>query len=64
MRCRYVPDMRDCTFIDSDVGIRFKSAMGRGGVVEYIYLENILMAGIQKECLTMIVRDRHRNVNL
>jgi len=56
--------MRDCTFIDSDVGIRFKSAMGRGGVVEYIYLENILMAGIQKECLTMIVRDRHHNLNL
>ena len=45
--------VRDCTFIDSDVGIRFKSAMGRGGVVEDIYLENILMAGIQKECLTM-----------
>ena len=45
--------VKDCTFIDSDVGIRFKSAMGRGGVVEDIYLENILMAGIKKECLTM-----------
>ena len=31
--------------IDSDVGIRFKSAMGRGGVVEEIYFENILMIG-------------------
>ena len=39
--------------IDSDVGIRFKSAMGRGGVVEEIYFENILMIGIKKECLTM-----------
>ena len=45
--------VKDCTFIDSDVGIRFKSAMGRGGVVEEIYMENILMAGIKKECLTM-----------
>ena len=40
--------VKDCTFIDSDVGIRFKSAMGRGGVVEDIYLENILMIGIKK----------------
>ena len=45
--------VKDCTFIDSDVGIRFKSAMGRGGVVEEIHLENILMFGIKKECLTM-----------
>ena len=45
--------VKDCTFIDSDVGIRFKSAMGRGGVVEDIYLENILMTGIKKESLTM-----------
>ena len=45
--------VKDCTFIDSDVGIRFKSAMGRGGVVEDIYLENILMIGIKKESLTM-----------
>ena len=45
--------VKDCTFIDSDVGIRFKSAMGRGGIVEHIYLENILMSGIKKECLTM-----------
>ena len=45
--------VKDCTFIDSDVGIRFKSAMGRGGVVEDIYLEDILMIGIKKESLTM-----------
>ena len=45
--------VKDCTFIDSDVGIRFKSAMGRGGVVEEIHLENINMIGIKKECLTM-----------
>ena len=45
--------VKDCTFIDSDVGIRFKSAMGRGGIVEDIYMENIMMMGIEKECLTM-----------
>ena len=45
--------VKDCTFIDSDVGIRFKSAMGRGGVVEEIHLEDILMIGIKKESLTM-----------
>jgi len=28
--------VQNCTFIDSDVGVRFKSAMGRGGVVEDI----------------------------
>ena len=45
--------VKDCTFIDADVGLRFKSAMGRGGVVEDIYLENILMVGIKNESLIM-----------
>ncbi len=41
--------VRDCTFIDSDVGVRFKSAMGRGGVVEDIYLEDIQMVNIRQQ---------------
>ncbi len=39
----------DCTFIGTDVGLRFKSCRGRGGVVENIYIENIRMIDIPKE---------------
>lgn len=45
--------VKNCTFIDSDVGIRFKSAMGRGGVVEDIYLNDILMVNIKGESIIM-----------
>ncbi|MCR5295053.1 MAG: glycoside hydrolase family 28 protein [Lachnospiraceae bacterium] len=41
--------VKDCAFIDSDVGVRFKSAMGRGGVVEDIYLEDIQMVNIRQQ---------------
>jgi polygalacturonase len=41
--------VKDCTGIDSDVGIRFKSALGRGGVVENIFMENIQMVNIKSE---------------
>ncbi|MBR1855417.1 MAG: hypothetical protein IJ794_20120 [Lachnospiraceae bacterium] len=41
--------VKDCTFIDSDVGIRFKSDMGRGGVVEEIYLEDIRMVNMKEQ---------------
>ena len=36
----------DCTFIGSDIGLRFKTARGRGGVVEDIYIKNIAMRDI------------------
>ncbi len=36
----------DCTFIGTDVGLRFKSNRGRGGVVEDIYISNIDMVNI------------------
>ena len=39
--------VKDCSFIDSNVGICFKSAIGRGGVVEDIYIEDIQMVGIR-----------------
>jgi len=39
--------VRDCTFIDSNTGITFKSAMGRGGVVENITMRDILMVNIR-----------------
>lgn len=41
----------DCTFLGTDVGLRFKSARGRGGVVEGIYIENINMINIPNEPL-------------
>lgn len=41
----------DCTFLGTDVGLRFKSTRGRGGVVEGIYIHNIHMIGIPHEPL-------------
>ena len=41
----------DCNFIGTDVGIRFKSAYGRGGVVEDITLDRIRMMRIKKEAI-------------
>ena len=40
-----------CTFVGTDVGIRFKSAMGRGGVVENIKIAGIQMMNICKEAI-------------
>ncbi len=45
--------VQNCTFTDSDIGVRFKSAMGRGGVVEDIYLENIQMINIKNQPVIM-----------
>lgn len=36
----------DCTFIGTDVGLRFKTTRGRGGIVENIYIKNINMRDI------------------
>jgi polygalacturonase len=36
----------DCTFIGTDVGLRFKTTRGRGGIVEKIYIKNISMRDI------------------
>ena len=36
----------NCTFIGTEIGLRFKSARGRGGVVENIYVSNVRMTGI------------------
>lgn len=42
----------DCTFIGTDIGLRFKSARGRGGVVENIEVERIRMNNIVNEALS------------
>lgn len=41
----------DCTFSGTDVGLRFKSTRGRGGVVENIWIENVAMNDILQEAL-------------
>jgi len=41
----------DCTFIGTDIGLRFKTTRGRGGVVENIYIKNIAMKNIVGEAI-------------
>ena len=38
--------VRNCTFLGTDIGLRFKSTRGRGGVVEKIYISDIRMENI------------------
>lgn len=44
-------NVEDCLFIGTDVGLRFKSTRGRGGVVENIYINRINMSDIVNEAL-------------
>lgn len=39
----------NCVFNGTDVGLRFKSTRGRGGVVENIYIDNINMINIAED---------------
>jgi len=41
----------NCTFIGTDVGLRFKTTRGRGGIVENIYVNNINMKDIAGEAI-------------
>ena len=41
----------NCTFIGTDIGIRFKTTRGRGGVVENIMITNITMRDIIGEAI-------------
>lgn len=43
--------VRNCSFLGTDVGIRFKSTRGRGGVVENIFLEDIRMMDIATDAI-------------
>ena len=40
-----------CTFIGTDIGLRFKTTRGRGGIVENIYINNIAMKDIIGEAI-------------
>lgn len=41
----------NCQFMGTDVGLRFKSTRGRGGVVENIFIDNVTMFDIATEAL-------------
>ena len=41
----------NCTFIGTDIGLRFKTTRGRGGMVENIYIKNISMKDIIHEAI-------------
>jgi polygalacturonase len=41
----------NCSFIGTDIGLRFKTARGRGGVVENIYVKNIRMKNIEHDAI-------------
>lgn len=41
----------DCSFLGTDIGLRFKTARGRGGVVENIYAARINMKDIPGEAI-------------
>ena len=41
----------NCTFVGSDIGLRFKTARGRGGIVENIFIKDIYMKDIPGEAI-------------
>jgi polygalacturonase len=41
----------DCLFDGTDIGLRFKTARGRGGVVENIYVKDIAMKDIVRDAI-------------
>jgi polygalacturonase len=43
--------VNNCTFVGSDIGLRFKTTRGRGGIVENIFINNIVMKNIPGEAI-------------
>ncbi len=44
--------INNCIFMGTDIGLRFKSTRGRGGVVEKIYISNIRMVNIPGDAIS------------
>jgi polygalacturonase len=44
--------VKNCQFLGTDVGLRFKSTRGRGGIVENIFINNISMTDIKTDAIT------------
>ncbi|HUI06793.1 MAG TPA: glycoside hydrolase family 28 protein [Verrucomicrobiae bacterium] len=43
--------VNNCLFMGTDVGLRFKSQRGRGGIVEKIYISNVRMTDIATDAI-------------
>ena len=43
--------VNNCLFMGTDIGLRFKSTRGRGGVVERIYISHVNMTGIPGDAI-------------
>ncbi len=43
--------VQDCTFIGTDIGLRFKTTRGRGGIVENVFVKNVNMKGIASDAI-------------
>jgi polygalacturonase len=43
--------VNNCTFLGTDVGLRFKSTRGRGGIVENIHIQNVRMSNIPTDAI-------------
>jgi polygalacturonase len=41
----------NCTFVGADIGLRFKTTRGRGGIVENIFIKDIYMKDIPAEAI-------------
>ena len=44
--------VKSCQFLGTDVGLRFKSTRGRGGIVENIFIRDISMTDIKTDAIT------------
>ncbi|KRD08948.1 glycoside hydrolase [Flavobacterium sp. Root901] len=42
----------NCTFMGTDVGLRFKSTRGRGGIVENIFISDVYMTDIPSQAIS------------
>jgi polygalacturonase len=43
--------VRNCVFIETDIGLRFKSLRGNGGVVENVFIDGIQMREMRNEAI-------------
>jgi polygalacturonase len=46
--------VRNCAFSGTDIGLRFKSGVGRGGKTEDVYISNIVMNDIKDAAISIV----------
>ena len=56
--------VKNCQFLGTDVGVRFKSTRGRGGVVENIFISNLLMENIKTDAIRFNMFYANRSASL